>query len=151
MRTDLPDNGSNGDSARELARRGFAVEHHDIADGPTRLACIGELDLATLPVFEDALCRAEADARAIVLDLSGLDFIDSRGLAMILALDRRLRESGGRLTIVRGPDAVNHIFEITGVLDRLEFVDGPAASRGAPKPAGEHTSTRGALRSAALD
>ena len=151
MRADLPDNGSNGNRARELARWGFAVELHDVADGPTRLACVGELDLATLPVFEDALCRAEVDARAIILDLSGLDFIDSRGLAMILALDRRLRASGGRLTIVRGPDAVNRIFEITGALDRLEFVDSPATSHGAPKPAGEHTSPRGALSSPAPD
>ena len=70
---------------------------------------------------------------------------------MILALDRRVRESGGRLTIVRGPDAVNRVFEITGVHDRLEFVDSPPPSNGAAKPAGEHTSTRGALRSASYD
>jgi anti-sigma B factor antagonist len=151
MSADLPENGSTGSGDRDLARWGFAVERHDVADGPTRLACVGELDLATLPVFEDALCRAETDARAIILDLSELDFIDSRGLAMILALDRRLRESGGRLTIVRGPDAVNHIFEVTGVLDRLEFVDSPVASHRAPNPTGEHTSTRGAVSSAAPD
>jgi anti-sigma B factor antagonist len=149
MTSDFTVDGSSGNTNRELARRGFALERHDTADGGTLLACIGELDLATTPAFEDALCRAEADGRAITLDLSGLDFIDSRGLAMILALDRRLRESGARLTIVRGPDAVNRIFEITGVLDRLEFVDSPAGSDGAPKRAGEHTSTRGAVRSAA--
>ena len=149
MKSDFAVNGSSGNTARELARRGFAVERHDVADGGTLLACIGELDLATIPAFEDALCRAEADGRAIVLDISGLEFIDSRGLAMILALDRRVREADGRLTIVRGPDAVNRMFEVTGVLDRLEFVDSPAASNGAPKRAGEQTSTRGAPRSAA--
>ena len=131
MRADLAVNESSQDTPRELARRGFAVECND-TDGGTLLACIGELDLATIPAFEDALSRAEADGRAIVLDLSGLDFIDSRGLATILALDRRVRESGGRLTIVRGPDAVNRMFEIAGVLDRLEFVDNSAG----PKSAG---------------
>jgi len=149
MTSDFPVDGSSGNINRELARCGFAVERHDAAEGGTLLACIGALDLATTPAFEDALCRADADGGAIILDLSGLDFIDSRGLAMILALDRRLRESGRRLTVVRGPDAINRIFEITGVLDRLEFVDSPAASDGAPKRAGERTSTRGALRSAA--
>jgi anti-sigma B factor antagonist len=133
MRTDVPVDGRSGNTVGELARQGFAVKRHDTADGEALLACTGELDLATVPVFEDALRRAAADGRAIVVDLSELDFIDSRGLATILAFDRDLRESDRRLTIVRGPDAVTRIFEITGVLDRLEFVD----------------SARGVLRSAA--
>jgi anti-sigma B factor antagonist len=129
----LPVNESNASAACALARWGFAVERHAAADGGTVIECLGELDLATMPAFEDALCRADADGAVIVLDLSGLDFIDSRGLSMIVALDRRLREAGGRLTIVRGPATVNRMFEITGLLDRLDFVDS------APKPAGERT------------
>jgi anti-sigma B factor antagonist len=119
----LPVNESGGSAACALRRWGFAVERHAAADGATVIACLGDLDLATMPAFEDALCRAEAECRTIVLDLSELDFIDSRGLAMIVALDRRLRDAGGRLTIVRGPATVDRMFEITGLIDRLDFVD----------------------------
>jgi hypothetical protein len=35
------------------------------------------------------------------------------------------------------------VFEIAGLLDRLDFVDHPAASNGAPNPAGDYTSARG--------
>lgn len=141
--------GSGASTARALARWGFAVERRAAADGGTLLACLGEFDLASLPVFEDALCRAEAAGGAIVLDLSGLRFIDSRGLSMILSLDRRVREAGRQLTIVRGPDAVHRVFEITGLLDRLDFVDNGAAMNGAPTRAGERPAVAGALRSAA--
>jgi anti-sigma B factor antagonist len=123
MSTDVPVDGPSRNTARELMRAGFDVQRHDTAGGETLLACTGELDLATVPAFEDALRRARAGGRAIILDLSGLEFLDSRGLATILAFDRELRESDGRLTIVRGPDAVTRIFEISGVVDRLEFVD----------------------------
>jgi anti-sigma B factor antagonist len=142
-------NGSSASTAGALARWGFAVERRAAADGGTLLACLGELDLATMPAFEAALCRAEAVGGEIILDLSELDFIDSRALAMIVGLDRRIREAGGRLTIVRGPDAVSRMFEITGLLDRLEFVDKRAATNGAATGAGERTPVTGALRSAA--
>jgi anti-anti-sigma factor len=123
MSIDVPVDGPSGSTARELVRAGFDVQRHNTVGGDTLLACTGELDLATVPAFEDALRRARAGGRTIILDLSGLGFIDSRGLATILAFDRDLRESGGRLTIVRGSYAVTRIFEVSGVLDRLEFVD----------------------------
>ena len=144
MGSELLGSRSSGSLAGALARSGFALERRAAADGGTLLACLGELDLATMPAFEDALCRAEADGGAIVLDLSGLDFIDSRGLAMILALDRRIREAGRQLTIVRGPDAVNRIFELTGLLDRLDIVDNRGAMNGAPTQDGERTAERSA-------
>ena len=139
----------NGSGANGLARRGFAVERREARDGRTVLACTGELDLATIPAFEDELCRAEADGRTIVLDLSGLDIIDSRGLAMILALDWRVREAGGQLIIVRGPHAVNRMFELTGMLERFDIVDEPESSNGTPTRAAGNASPRAGRRSAA--
>lgn len=145
---DVPVDGSSATTARALARSGFVVERRPAPGGGTLLACAGELDLATVPAFEDALCGVDADGSEVVLDLSGLDFMDCRGLAMILALHRRVRESGGHLTIVRGPDAVNRLFEITGLLEQFDFVDS-VASHGAPRRAGERTSAHRALRPAA--
>jgi hypothetical protein len=39
--------------------------------------------------------------------------------------ERRLREPGRRLVLVRGPQPVQRVFEITRMTERLEFVDAP--------------------------
>jgi anti-anti-sigma factor len=61
--------------------------------------------------------------RSIVLDLSGLEFIDSCGLRMILAACERSSADRDRLRLLRGPPQVQRIFEITATADRLPFAD----------------------------
>ena len=54
----------------------------------------GELDLAGAPSTGEAIGEAvPTSARALVVDFSGLEFIDSSGIAMLFGLARRL---GGR-------------------------------------------------------
>ena len=81
-------------------------------------ALVGELDIATAPALEEAAMRAWADgAEQLVLDCSGLDFIDSTGLHTIL----RLRRRAVRLSVVHASAAVRRVFEVTGVpLDDAE-------------------------------
>jgi anti-sigma B factor antagonist len=101
----------------------------DGTDGEVRLALHGELDISSAPRVEDELGRIEAARpRAIMLDLRGLEFMDSTGLRTIVGADARAREHGWRLTIVRGPDAVQRIFSVTKLDERLEIVDDPAAA-----------------------
>jgi anti-sigma B factor antagonist len=94
-------------------------------DGGThRISPSGELDLATAPDLEAELLRVEAtDADAIVLDLSGLDFIDSNGIRLVVMADARSRADSDRLALVRPSDGVFRVFVICGVADRLPFVD----------------------------
>ena len=96
-------------------------------DGATiRLALQGELDIANAATVEQELLRIELKRPAtIVLDLRELAFMDSTGLRIILAGDARAREHGRRLVIVRGPDAVQRIFHMTRIDERLEIVDDP--------------------------
>jgi anti-anti-sigma factor len=61
-----------------------------------------------------------------VVDLRELEFMDSTGLRTIVAADQRARDGGRRLAIVRGPDAVDRIFTVTRLDERLEIVDDPA-------------------------
>jgi anti-sigma B factor antagonist len=58
-----------------------------------------------------------------VVDLSKLTFLDSTGLRCIVTADERARAEGRRIVIVRGPDAVQRVFTITKLDDRLEMVD----------------------------
>jgi anti-sigma B factor antagonist len=84
----------------------------------------GELDLATADELERELLRVEAtDAASIVIDLAGLRFMDSSGIRVMIAADTRSRADSERLMLLRGPDAVQRIFELTGVIDLLPFAD----------------------------
>ena len=65
-----------------------------------------------------------------MLDLSKLTFLDSTGLRCLVTADERAREAGRRVVIVRGPDAVQRVFTITRLEERLEMVDD--ASRSSP-------------------
>jgi anti-sigma B factor antagonist len=98
-------------------------------DGLVHMALVGELDLSSVAKVQEELRRIEAGSPAtLVLDLSKLSFLDSTGLRCIVTADERAREDGRRIVIVRGPDAVQRVFAITRLEDRLEMVDDAAAA-----------------------
>ena len=84
----------------------------------------GELDLATLPVAEQAINRVSEDALTLVLDLRKLRFLDSSGLRLILTTNEA--RGSRRVVIVRGPAQVDRVFELTGTGARLDIVDDPS-------------------------
>jgi anti-sigma B factor antagonist len=93
-------------------------------DGLVRVALVGELDLSTVAKVQEELRRVEASSPAtLVVDLSKLTFLDSTGLRCIVTADERARAEGRRIVIVRGPDAVQRVFAITRLEERLEMVD----------------------------
>ncbi len=96
-------------------------------DGGVRVLRLeGELDLAGVDQFEHLLAADRPPATAtFVVDLRGLTFIDSSGLRALIMADQGVREEGGRLIVVRGTDRVNDVLEMTGVAQRIEFVDEP--------------------------
>ena len=100
-------------------------------DGPVvRLVLDGELDIASAGHVERELERIEQEAPAtLVLDLRKLTFMDSTGLRIIVSADARARERSRRFVLVRGPDAVQRIFRMTRLDERLTIVDDPAHAR----------------------
>jgi anti-sigma B factor antagonist len=93
-------------------------------NGLVHVALVGELDLSTVPKVQEELRRIEAASPAtLVVDLSKLTFLDSTGLRCIVTADERARDAGRRIVIVRGPDAVQRVFAITRLDDRLDMVD----------------------------
>ena len=93
-------------------------------DGLPVVALSGEFDLAGVQAFETELKKLESDAADVLLvDLSGLDFMDSSGLRALVMADQRATKSGRRLAIVPGPPSVRRVFEITQLDDRLDLVE----------------------------
>jgi len=85
------------------------------------VALDGELDFATAFGVELRLEEAIRQADRVVVDLSNLDFIDSTGLRALLESHAAARREGVQLELVPGPEAVQRVFEVAGLLDELPF------------------------------
>jgi anti-sigma B factor antagonist len=108
---------------------GLGIESRD-DDGVSRIVLTGEFDLAGITHFEAAIAAVEAgDPPVIVVDLGGLQFMDSSGLRSLVTADDRARKAGRRLAIVPGPPQVRRVFEITQLEGRLDLVDDASALR----------------------
>ena len=92
------------------------------------IAATGELDLSGAEALESELERlaGEPQLGTVVLDMRGLEFMDSSGLRLVVLADMRAHETGRRFALVRGPETVHRVFEITRMSERLEFVADPA-------------------------
>jgi anti-sigma B factor antagonist len=99
-------------------------------DSTAFVRLIGELDITAADQAEHALSEIEASSNDLVFDLRGLEFIDSTGLRIILSADSRARERGGRVVIVRGPPAVDRVFKLALLDERLELVESLAQAEG---------------------
>ncbi len=74
------------------------------------------------PALEAAVLHlCKHGARAIVLDLSALTFVDSRGLQATLAIQALCREHGCELCLIPAQSRVQSLFEMTGLAESLPF------------------------------
>jgi anti-sigma B factor antagonist len=84
----------------------------------------GELDMASVPWLEAELRRLlDGSGATVILDLSGLDFIDASGLHCLIRAARRSREAGRSLRFVRGSGEVDRVVRLSGVGGSLPFID----------------------------
>lgn len=77
----------------------------------------GEIDLSNVDQLATTLSPEVRDGNHLVLDCSGLDFIDSTGMAALLSICRGLGASG-RLTLRMVPTPVAKAAHVLG-LDRV--------------------------------
>lgn len=89
-------------------------------------ALSGELDLVSSPILEQALAQAyDSDFELMIVDLRGLEFMDSTGLHRLVAAQQRALESGRRFGLVRGGEQVQRLFDLTGIAELLPTVQSP--------------------------
>ena len=85
------------------------------------LGFYGEFDIAGVEIALSALRQAEeSDAEQILVDLSGLDFIDSQGLRVLCEANRRERRTD-RLVFLPGTGSVERVFALTQLDSQLPF------------------------------
>ena len=86
----------------------------------------GELDMATAGAVEAELRRVvRADPPGIVLDLSGLSFMDSSGLHLVVRWAEESARDGFGFELKPGPPAVQRVFELASLADSLPFRNRP--------------------------
>jgi anti-sigma B factor antagonist len=87
------------------------------------IAPVGEVDLATAPLIADHLeaIATGAGVSHLVIDLEGVTFMDSNGVALLLGTWRRAAREGWTLTIARTPPAVSAVLDVCGLGDVLPF------------------------------
>ena len=82
----------------------------------------GEVDAEHAPQLKRAIAKAREDfARHFILDMSGVTFIDSTGLGVLISLMRHLNENSGKLKLAGLQDEVRSIFEITRLYKVFEL------------------------------
>jgi len=82
----------------------------------TVLSVRGEVDVYTAPRLREKLVELVSQGRhQIVIDLEGVDFLDSTGLGVLVGGLKRLRSHSGDLDLVCTQHRILKVFEITGL------------------------------------
>ena len=89
----------------------------------------GEIDIKTAPKFESVLDRYSAEE--LVVDLSGVDFIDSTGLRVLARARSRLAGEGGRLVVCAPEGVVRRTMSLAGLTADFDIVSSVEELEGA--------------------
>lgn len=89
------------------------VDHNTL-----RITLEGRLDTNTAPQLEAELKSSTDGISELIFDFSGLDYISSAGLRVLLAAQKTMNKQG-KMTILHVNETIMEVFEITGFVDIL--------------------------------
>ena len=84
----------------------------------TVIKVVGRLDTITAPSLDKTINEDIGDAKNLVLDLKGLDYISSAGLRVLLGAQKKLQKIG-TMKVINVCEEVMEVFEMTGFADIL--------------------------------
>jgi anti-sigma B factor antagonist len=106
-------------------------------DGPAVVGLRGELDVADAAGVAATLAAVAVHGRAIIVDLAGLEFIDSSGLAALVLARKQARQAGGDLLLAAPQDQVLRVLAVTRLIEVFSVhasVEQAAGSAGRSRP-----------------
>jgi anti-sigma B factor antagonist len=87
------------------------------------LELTGRLDTATAPQLDATINAISGDVRHLILDLSGLEYLSSAGLRVILMAQKKMAMSGS-MTVRNVNETIMEVFKITGFTNILNIEAG---------------------------
>jgi anti-sigma B factor antagonist len=91
-------------------------------DDAVCLTVVGEVDLGTAPRLPEHVGEAlQSGARNVCIDLTGVSFIDSSGLAALVSCHRNVAGANGRMTVVHNGGEVLRLFELSALERALDL------------------------------
>jgi anti-sigma B factor antagonist len=91
-------------------------------DGVVFIEIGGEFDLEDADQAWDLIAES-LEGQALLLDLSGCDFMDSSGVRVLLQAHNGAREAGMPFAVAGSGPQVRRLFEMTGLLEALPIFD----------------------------
>jgi anti-anti-sigma factor len=92
-------------------------------DGAAVVTISGDLDIMTSPQLDECLMESRGDNRAIILDLSAVEFMDTSALAVIVRHWKKLEAAGRPLILAGARYRYTKTLWITGLAERLTLFD----------------------------
>lgn len=88
-------------------------------DSATILEIYGEIDLYSSPEVRKVLLQLVNDKTAVIIvNLNGVTYIDSSGVATLVEGLQEMEKYSGKLKLTNLRDAVRHVFELSS-LDKI--------------------------------
>ena len=84
----------------------------------TIITLVGRLDTTTAPALEKTINEDMGDAKHLVLNVKGLEYISSAGLRVLLSAQKKMQKVGS-MKVTNVSEAVMEVFDITGFADIL--------------------------------
>ena len=84
----------------------------------TIIEIVGRLDTITAPELEKTINEDIGDAKNIILDVKGMEYISSAGLRVLLGAQKKMQKIGS-MKVVNVCEEVMEVFEMTGFADIL--------------------------------
>lgn len=85
-------------------------------DGATIVSVSGEIDVYTAPKLRDQITELVSEGRHhLIVDMGGVEFLDSTGLGVLVGGLKKVRANGGSLRLICHQDRLLKIFRITGL------------------------------------
>ena len=101
-------------------------------DGHTIIEVGGEIDVYTAPKLRDKITELVGEGHHdLVIDMEGVDFLDSTGLGVLVGGLKKVRAHDGSMTLICSQDRLLKIFRITGLAKVFTIHDTEASALGA--------------------
>ena len=92
-------------------------------DGSTVFTIVGDIDGNTAPTAQETILPAGSSDAKIALDMSGVTYMSSAGLRMLLVIYRQIMGQGGKVVLVGLSEELQDTMTLTGFMDFFDHFD----------------------------